>query len=276
MPTAARVVDPRDCHLPIEPHPLGSFFVAVVLVTGGTGTLGRQLVPKLQAHGHQVRILSRRAAPSQDENPRLLGDVRTGIGVAEAVAGADAVVHAASGSGRPQSTEIDGTRHVLEEAIGQGAHFIYVSIVGVDRHRFPYYKAKWAAEKLVEASSGKWSVQRATQFHTLIDLFLSKGYFVRTPNLAFQPVHPGEVADRLVELVESGPAGRASDFAGPERLSIRALAATRRDVTGNRTHLIPVPRSRWMRDFDQGLQCSPENGPGKVTWREWLLEQSGA
>ncbi|MGZ8633981.1 MAG: NAD-dependent epimerase/dehydratase family protein, partial [Solirubrobacteraceae bacterium] len=65
--------------------------MSVVLVTGGTGTLGTQLVAILRERGHDVRVLSRRRGAGTH-----VGDLKTGEGVAAAAAGAELVVHAAS------------------------------------------------------------------------------------------------------------------------------------------------------------------------------------
>ncbi|MBV8162065.1 MAG: NAD(P)H-binding protein, partial [Acidimicrobiia bacterium] len=152
--------------------------VGTVLVTGGTGVLGSYLVPRLVGRGHHVRTLSRHplgASKPSTSSPtarqgvdNVRGDVRTGEGVEAAAAGCDTVVHAATNAGwRARETEVEGTRHVAEAARRAGAHLLYVSIVGVDRHRLPYYRAKWAAEQVVEASGAGWTILRATQFHEL-------------------------------------------------------------------------------------------------------------
>ncbi|HMC43184.1 MAG TPA: NAD(P)H-binding protein [Acidimicrobiales bacterium] len=251
--------------------------MARVLVTGGTGTLGRYLVPRLLAKGHEVRVLSRRPAPSLPAGATASrGDVLTGEGVAAAVSGTDAVVHAAtSAQRRARATEVQGTTHVLGACRGAGAHLLYVSIVGVDRHRFPYYRAKRAAEELVQSSGVGWTIQRATQFHELLDLFLGFRVLPTTPNLAFQLVDAGEVSDRLVELVEKGPTALAPDFGGPEILPLREINATRRQETGKRAVLVPVPRVGFMRDFEEGRHHCPDRREGRITWREWLRSQAG-
>src|SRR4051794_17722487 len=153
--------------------------MAVVLVTGGTGTLGRAVVPALLEAGHEVRVLSRRERPPVPPGAvTLRGDVRTGRGVEAAVTGADVVVHAATNPRRhARSTEVEGTRHVAAAARAAGAHLTYVSIVGVDAHRFAYYRAKHAAEQVLAESGCRWSVLRATQFHSLIDAMLRRGWF---------------------------------------------------------------------------------------------------
>jgi uncharacterized protein YbjT (DUF2867 family) len=247
--------------------------MADVLVTGGTGTLGRRLVPRLLAVGHQVRVLTRR--PSHAGLPpdvRLVtGDVRSGAGLAAAIEGVHVVVHAASSPlRRMRETEVAGTGLVAAAARDAGAHLIYVSIVGVDDHRYPYYRAKLAAERVVADSGAGWTVQRATQFHELLDFVLGKRVFLRTPRLAFQVVDAGEVADRLVELTFATPQGRAADFGGPEVLSVVELNAVRTDITGKRARLLPVPPIGWLADFDRGAHLAPERRAGKVTWGDWL------
>jgi uncharacterized protein YbjT (DUF2867 family) len=241
--------------------------------------LGRPLVHALAARGHTVVRFARHAvgdgdgagahADGQVESVR--GDLRTAGDLARAADGVDAIVHAATSPRRhARATEVDGVRNALAAASASGAHLVYVSIVGVDRHRFPYYRAKWAAEQLVAASAGRWTILRATQFHELLDGFLAGRVFVRTPDLAFQPVAAEEVAVRLAELAEAGPTGRAPDFGGPEVLAVRELAAVRREVVGRAARLVPLPRLGPLRDFDAGVHLCPDHRAGRTTWRQWL------
>ena len=244
--------------------------MAVVLVTGGTGTLGSRVVTGLVARQHTVRVLSRRIGPAVDGTTRWVGDVRTGEGLDAALSGVDVVVHAASNPRRRvRETELAGTANVLAAARPVGAHVIYVSIVGVDRQRFSYYRAKYAAEQLVESYLGDWSILRATQFHQLLARFLSYGVFFRTPNLGFQPVDAGDVAGRLVALTESRDTGHMADYGGPEVLSIAELVDVKRHCTGRSTRLVPVPTVSFLSDFDRGFHCTPDNLDGTVTWEEW-------
>ena len=140
-----------------------------ILVTGGTGMLGRRLVPRMLERGHSVRVLSRHGGHVPDGAESFLGDVQDPARVREAVQGIDTVIHAASSPRRKaRQVEVSGTRNVVDAVGPTGAHLIYVSIVGVDRHRLPYYKAKRAAEEVVASSSVPWTIQRATQFHDLL------------------------------------------------------------------------------------------------------------
>ena len=251
--------------------------MARVLVTGGTGMLGRHLVPELVRRGHEVRVVARHAATVAEGAELRLGDVRTGDGLRAAFEDVDIVIHAATSPRRgARKTEVLGVRNTIDALAKSNGHLIYVSIVGVDRHRLPYYKAKWEAEQVVESSSVPWTIQRATQFHDLLDLFLSYPLFVKTPNLAFQVVDTAEVAARLADLVDTKAAGRVPDFGGPEVLGIDELASSRREITGRRARLVRVPRFGPARDFDDGVHLCPDQRSGQRTWREWLTGTPGS
>ena len=152
-----------------------------------------------------MRVLARK--PGQDPAVEWVkGDLGTGEGVAEAVAGAQSVVHAAtfSPSARrgfllpsdffrsPSAVDVDGTSRVIDAAEEAGIeHFLYVSIVGVERTPLPYARLKLIAETLVRRSALPWSVVRATPFYWLVDRML--GNMMRLPvlplpvDLATQP-----------------------------------------------------------------------------------------
>jgi uncharacterized protein YbjT (DUF2867 family) len=244
----------------------------LIAVTGGTGTLGQSLVPTALARGHEVRVLSRRPGASVAGGADLaVADVVSGQGLDRALAGAEVVVHAATSPLRQaRTTEIEGTRNVVEAVQKTGAHLIYVSIVGVDRHRFSYYRAKLAAEKIVAASPVSWAIARATQFHQLLDRALAAPVFPATRHMRFQPVDPGEFAARVCQMAETGAWGRAPDFGGPEILPIGELRSIRKQACGRSALLLPAPPIGFLRDFDRGLHLAPGNRAGSVTWQQWL------
>ena len=202
---------------------LWSRSVAQVLVIGGTGTLGRRLTPLLVECGHEVRVLSRQRAPIVPAGVVAhCGDVRTGEGLATALDGVETVIQSVAATRGGKATELDGMRSLL--AARGDRHVIYVSIVGVDRNPFGYYRTKLEAERLLEQSGGNWTIQRATQFHDLIDRFLGMPLFVRTPHLRFQPVATDDLSVRLAELVAAGPCGHAPTSAA--RKSSRSVSST--------------------------------------------------
>src|SRR3970040_2266435 len=185
--------------------------------------------------------MTRGAAPAEGAPTEWAqAQIETGEGLAEAVAGVAVIVHAASSPfRRTREVDVEGTRRLLEVAKGAGiAHFLYISIVGIDRIALPYYKHKLAAERLIEESEVPYSILRAPQFFTLMDDILRN--LLRFPvgvypaGFRFQPIDPGEVAERIVQQVEAGPGGRLLEIAGPEVLSAGELARVWLKARGRR------------------------------------------
>ena len=99
---------------------------------------------------------------------------------------------------------------------------------------------------------------------------LSHRVFPVTARLAFQPLDAGDLAERLVSLVEAGPARRAEDLGGPEVLALRDIVADRRAATSRRTVLIPVPALGPLRGLDAGYHLCSDHRGGQLTWKQWL------
>lgn len=191
-----------------------------VLVTGGTGTLGRATVDALRAAALEPRILSRRPGPS-----RVVADLSTGEGLPEALDGIEAVLHLATN----RRSDARATQNLLQAVRSAGVqHLVYVSIVGVDRVPLGYYRAKLICEALVAECGVPFTILRATQFHDFVAGFFHAQR--RLPRLItldapFQPISTAAVAARLVELAAAGPAqGRVNDLGGPEVLPMAELA----------------------------------------------------
>jgi uncharacterized protein YbjT (DUF2867 family) len=233
-----------------------------VLVTGGTGMLGRQVVARLRDQRvDEVRALSRAAAPG-----RVQGDLETGDGLAEAVRDVDAIVHCATAGDMLHPTrDLAQTRNLLAAADGARPHVVYISIVGVDQIPFGLYRAKHACERMVASSGLPWTVLRATQFHELI-LMLAM-ITTRAPvgvtlrGWRSQPVDVAEVADRLAELALGTPAGRVADLGGPRVESIAELTRAYLAATGRQRPVLelPVP-GRASAGFRAGLNLLGRTG----------------
>ncbi|UKY48966.1 SDR family oxidoreductase [Streptomyces inhibens] len=253
--------------------------MATILVTGGTGTLGRPLVDRLLDDGHDVRSLSRRPHTGT-QRPRLRSyavDLHDGTGLAEAMAGADAIVHCAT---TPTGGDAEAAGRLVEEAKAAGVpHLVYISIVGVDRVPISYYRTKLAVERLIEDSGLGWTVLRTTQFHNLVLGVIKAG--ARSPvlpvptGIRVQPVEVREVADRLAELAAGEPAGRVADMGGPEVLTARDLVRATLEAGGRRRLLMPL----WLPGsgaaaLRRGGNLTPEHADGRRTYAEFLAERA--
>lgn len=247
-----------------------------ILVTGGTGSLGRLVVASLQSAGIEPRVLSRSGRPGT-----VGGDLLTGEGLDEAVRGVDTVIHCASNPLRnARQTDVEGTKRLLGAAMGVGvSHIVYISIVGIDRlQSYPYYRVKLDAEQVVEDSPVPHTILRATQFYDFLlraVRFLDRLPVVFVPNgFPTQPIDAGEVAGRLVELALSEPAGRAPDVGGPEVMTMTDAVRAYLEARASRKRALAfrLP-GKTARAFRSGALTCPENKYGKTRWEDFLRER---
>lgn len=240
-----------------------------ILVTGGTGTLGRVVAERLLGDGREVRVLSRREAPNGTPYAWRTGDLKTGVGIAAATEGADTIVHCATGIG-----DAAATRKLIEA--GNGAHLVYISIVGIDKIPFFYYNAKLAAERLIEDSGLPWTILRTTQFHDLVARITKAQLRLPvtfTMKGRFQPIDVRDVADRLVELALGQPSGRVPEMGGPEVRDARDLARAYLASVGRNRPVVSVSLpGKAARAFRAGAHLTPGHAVGKVTFEQYLSE----
>ncbi|WNV77512.1 NAD(P)H-binding protein [Geodermatophilus sp. DSM 44513] len=244
-----------------------------VLVTGGTGRLGRRVAAQLQDGGHRVRQMSRRGTGPGG----VRGDLATGRDLRHALAGAEVVVHAASDPrGDPWQADVAGTRRLVQ-AVGRDRlrHLVYVSIVGVDRVPYGYYRAKFAAEQVLLASGLPVTLLRITQFHDFVDELLAtarRGPVLPVPmGWRVQPVDVDEAAVHTAQVAAGLPAGDVVEYGGPQELTAadaaRAWVAAREP--GTRVVATPVP-GRLSAAVRDGAAL-PTRGPrGRRTYAEHL------
>ena len=256
-----------------------------ILVTGGTGTLGRQVVPRLRDAGHEVRVLSRGNRQDGTDGIELVaGDLSSGDGVEPAVDGVETIVHLA---GTTKGDEVKAANLVRAASRAGTRHLVFISVVGadripvvsaVDRAMFGYFAAKRAAEQVIADAGLGWTTLRATQFHDLA--LLAVRQLARLPVVPvpagwrFQPVDAGEVADRLVELARGAPAGLVADLGGPRIYELAELVRGYLRATHRRRPILPV----WTpggaaRAVRAGANLAPERAVGRRTWEEFLAEQ---
>lgn len=254
-----------------------------ILLTGGTGTLGRRLQPLLRAAGREVRILSRSAHAAGDGISYATGDLTTGEGAEAAMDGVETIVHCA-GTAKGDG---DKARHLVRAATAAGGvrHLVFISVVGadrvpvtsgVDRAMFGYYASKRDAERVVEESGLPWTTLRATQFHELLLTMvrpMSKLPVVPAfGGVRFQPVDAGEVAERLAELALGEPAGLVREMGGPEVATMSDLVRAYLQAEGKHRPVVNMPlmggAARAMRE---GANLTrPDHTAGRRTWQDFL------
>jgi uncharacterized protein YbjT (DUF2867 family) len=254
---------------------------APILVTGGTGTLGRLVVPRLREAGYDVRVLSRRARDGGAGIEFVTGDLATGEGVEAAVAGTEVIVHCAGGA---RGDEVKAG-HLVRAASRAGVrHLVYISVVGadrvpmasgLDRAMFGYFASKLAAERVVADSGLPWTTLRATQFHDLLLMVVRQ--LARLPvipvpaGIRFQPVDAGEVAARLVELALGAPAGLVPDLAGPRVYELAELVRSYLRARGRHRAILPVRvPGKAARALRAGANLAPDRAVAHRTWEEFL------
>jgi uncharacterized protein YbjT (DUF2867 family) len=258
-----------------------------ILVTGGTGTLGRLVVDRLQDAGCDVRILSRNRHKSEKGIGFVTGDLATGDGIEAAVEGIEIIVHCA---GSTKGDE-DKAMHLVKAASPAGVrHIAYISVVGadripidsgIDRMMFGYFGSKLAAERVVAISGLPWTTLRATQFHDLILMTvrqIAKIPVIPVPSgFRFQPVDAGEVATRLAEVALGSPSGLVPDIAGPRVYDMAELVRGYLRARHKHRPILPVRLpGKAARAFRAGANLAPDRPLGRRTWEEFLAERVGA
>jgi uncharacterized protein YbjT (DUF2867 family) len=238
----------------------------MILVAGGTGTLGTLVVRQLTERGEAVRVLARDpgAAGQLPGTVELVaGDVRDPATLAAAVAGCTTVisaVHGFAGPGRtsPESVDRDGNRALVEAAAAAGTgQLVLVSVLGAaPDHPMSLHRAKYAAEQAVRASGLAWTIVRPAPFLETWVAIVGAKLGTKGQALVFGPgsnpitfVSAADVA-AVVDLAVRDPSlrGQVLEVAGPEQLGFSQLADRLVAATGRpgRVRHVPLPLLRAM------------------------------
>jgi len=204
-----------------------------IVVIGGSGLIGANIVNRLRSNGHEVLA----ASPSAGVN------TITGEGLAEALQGAQVVVDVANSPSWEDQAVLDffetsGRNLLAAEAAAGVEHHLALSIVGTDRlPENGYFRAKVAQEKLIKASKIPYTILRATQFNEFVEGIVNsgdEGGTIRLSPALIQPIAADDVSAVLADLAVGAPVNGTVEVGGPDRFPIDELArkflATRGDT----------------------------------------------
>lgn len=221
-----------------------------IIVIGGSGLIGKKLIPLLQERGHAAVS----ASPASGVN------TITGEGLKEALDGADVVVDVTNSPSWEDQAVLDffetSTRNILAAEAETGVkHHLALSVVGADR--IPdsgYMRAKVAQENLIHDGGVPYTILRATQFFEFLSAIAGPGEnSVRVSDAPMQPMAADDVAAALADIAVKPPANGMLEVAGPERRSIAAFVGETLAANGDVRRVIGDPEARYY-----GAQLDPK------------------
>jgi len=246
-----------------------------IVVIGGSGLVGSQVVTKLGEHGHQA------IAASPDSGVNTL----TGEGLPEVLEGADVVIDVANSPSFEDAAVLDffqtSTGNLLagEKAAGVG-HHVALSVVGTERLADKgYFHAKRVQEQLIEESSLPYSIVHATQFFEFIKsiaALATDGDTVRLPPVLFQPMASEDVAKAVARTAIGSPVNGIVEIAGPEKFRMDELVRQALAAGNDPRQVVADPEAPYFGDYqvdDSTLVPGDAALLGEIRFRDWLERQ---
>jgi uncharacterized protein YbjT (DUF2867 family) len=252
-----------------------------VLVIGGTGRIGSQVVANLRELGHEAIP----ASPSSGVN------AVTGEGVADAMAGVDAVVDVSNSPSWADDDVLNffttSTENLLEAERAAGVkNHVALSIVGADRAaQSGYMRAKVAQEKAITDSGLPHTIVRATQFFEFVDGIadsMTDGDTVRAPHGAFQPIAAADVATAVARAAIDDPVNGLINIAGPDKQGMDDFIRARLAEKGDSRQVVTDPDAHYYGAVLDDRMIVPVEGEEVTVYptrfSDWMASQlpSGA
>lgn len=247
-----------------------------IVVIGGTGLIGKKLIPILREHGHEATS----ASPSSGVN------TITCEGLREALTGADVVVDVTNAPSWEDKAVLEffesSTRNILATEVATAVrHHVALSVVGTDRLLASgYFRAKMAQEELIKASNVPYTIVRATQFFEFVDgiaQFSTMGQVVRLPSALMQPIAADDIAAILADIAVREPRNGMMEIAGPEPIRMDKLVQQYLTATGDARRVITDANAHYYGVAVNDRSLVPGDNPriGPTRFEAWL-EHSAA
>jgi uncharacterized protein YbjT (DUF2867 family) len=246
-----------------------------IVVIGGTGLIGSELVDKLRGQGQEAVA----AAPNTGVN------TVTGEGLTEALAGAAVVVDVSNAPSWEDAAVLEffqtSTRNILDtEAAAGVGHHVALSIVGTERiAESGYINAKVAQEKLIENSSIPYTIVHATQFFEFAVRIADEatgGDTVRVPPVLIQPMAADDVAAALCDVALDAPLNGTIEIGGPDALRFEDFVRQGLRAAGDQRVVVADPGARYFGARLSERSLVPGDGARLATMRfdDWLGRQA--
>ncbi|MES2428425.1 MAG: NAD(P)H-binding protein [Bacteroidota bacterium] len=251
-----------------------------ILITGGTGALGREIIEQLLNADRQISVITTKDNVNLPVAVNVVkADITDPESIQEIVDHSDIIIHCASNPPYAQFVDLEGSRNLLS-AVNKSKikHFIYVSIAGVDNSEFSYYKIKYEVELLIGSLGIPFTILRATQFHDFVLNRMIKPYDIGTclkvpAGLKFQSIEISEVAQKIVDLTFTGPKNGTVIIGGPQILTIEKMGQTYLDIWSKKykleTEIMEGERFDMLRS---GINLCKEHTFGIKTWEQFLTK----
>jgi uncharacterized protein YbjT (DUF2867 family) len=246
-----------------------------IVVIGGSGLVGSQVVSKLAEHGHEA------IAASPDSGVNTL----TGEGLPEVLEGADVVVDVSNSPSFEDAAVLEffetstGNLLAAEKAVGVG-HHVALSVVGTERLADEgYFHAKRVQEKLIVESSIPYSIVHATQFFEFIKsiaALATDGDTVRLPPVLFQPIASEDVAKAVGRIAVGSPVNGIVEVAGPDKFRMDELVRRALKARNDPRQVVTDPAAVYFGAYevdDSTLVPADDALVGEVRFRDWLERQ---
>ncbi|MER7818223.1 SDR family oxidoreductase [Streptomyces sp. NPDC096153] len=245
-----------------------------VVVIGGTGLIGSQLVGRLTEHGHE-------AVPAAlDTGVNTL----TGEGLAEVLRGASVVVDVSNSPSFEDEAVMEffrtsTTNLLAAEAEAGVTHHVALSVVGTERlQESGYFRAKQAQEELIVASGIPYSIVHATQFFEFMNGIAdgaTDGDTVRLAAVGIQPVFSGDVAAQVGRTAVGAPVGGVVEIAGPDRYRLDDLIREGLAARNDPRTVVADPHATYFgAELEEDtLLPGPDAHLGETRFTDWLARQ---
>lgn len=232
----------------------------MILVAGGTGRLGTQVVRLLTARGLKVRVPTRNPEAARylasDLAEIVPGDVEKPETLRLAVQGVETVVSAVHGftgvsKHSPRTVDWLGNRNLIQAAQASGVkHFILISMHGATRHHpMELFRMKCLAEEELQSSGLEWTIIRPTAYMETWSFVIGEPLLTTGKMRIFgrgkNPMNFVSVDDvaRFIELAVTDPAmcGTIVEVGGPENLTLEQFVQTFEKAIGKRGMVSHIP-----------------------------------